>query len=131
MKKPSRFEAAVLGLAAAFALFAGGYFLADSRTSQGWTVETQRQDPLPISQPASSQSGEDRPDSLLEGEVINVNTASLADLDRLPGIGQSRAQAIVDWREETGPFQTVEDLLQVKGIGEGILSGLRDYVTVD
>ena len=131
MKKRSRFEVSVLALAAAFGVFAGGYFLADSRTSQTWTVETQRQEDLSADPPPASSPEDERPDSLLEGEVINVNTASLADLDRLPGIGEARAQAIVDWREENGPFQSVEDLLEVKGIGEGILSGLREYVTVD
>ena len=44
----------------------------------------------------------------------------------LPGIGEKRAQAILDWREENGPFTYVEDLIQVPGIGEGILAGLID-----
>ena len=48
---------------------------------------------------------------------------------QLPGIGEKRAQAILDWREEHGPFSYVEDLIQVPGIGEGILEGLIDYVT--
>ena len=70
------------------------------------------------------------PDSLLEGEVIDLNTASAADLTRLPGIGEKRAQAIVDYRESSGPFQSVEELTEVKGIGEGILAQVYDYVTV-
>ena len=70
------------------------------------------------------------PDSLLEGEVIDLNTASVADLTRLPGIGEKRAQAIVDYRESSGPFQSVEELTEVKGIGEGILAQVYDYVTV-
>ena len=70
------------------------------------------------------------PDSLLEGEVIDLNTASAADLTRLPGIWEKRAQAIVDYRESSGPFQSVEELTEVKGIGEGILAQVYDYVTV-
>ena len=48
-------------------------------------------------------------------------------LSRLPGIGEKRAQAIVAWREEHGPFQSVDELVQVSGIGEKLLAGLRDY----
>ena len=68
-----------------------------------------------------------RPDSLLPGETINVNTADLYDLQRLPGIGEKRAQDIITWREEHGPFLSVDGLDQVPGIGPGIVEGLREY----
>ena len=55
----------------------------------------------------------------------------MEDLQRLPGIGEKRAQAIVAYREEHGPFQTVDELDKVEGIGEGILAGLREYATVE
>lgn len=67
---------------------------------------------------------------MLEGEVLDLNTATLSDLTRLPNIGESRAQDILDWRAAHGGFTSVEELLDVKGIGEGILSQLRPYVTV-
>lgn len=67
---------------------------------------------------------------LLEGEVIDLNTATLSDLKRLPGIGEKKGQAILDWRQANGGFQSVEELVNVRGIGEGILSQLRPYVTV-
>lgn len=67
---------------------------------------------------------------LLEGEVLDLNTATLSDLTRLPGIGEKKGQAILDWREANGGFRSVEELLEVRGIGEGILSQLRPYVTV-
>ena len=70
------------------------------------------------------------PDSLLPGEKIDLNTAHPKDLERLPGIGEKRALAIADHREEQGPFETVEELLNVPGIGEGILAQMRDYCTV-
>ena len=66
---------------------------------------------------------------LLDGEAMDLNTASAADLTRLPGIGQVKAEAIVAWREEHGGFSSVEELLEVKGIGEATLEGLRPYVT--
>ncbi len=61
---------------------------------------------------------------------VDLNAASLEELTALPGIGPARAQAILDWREESGPFRYIEDLVQVPGIGEGILAGLEGYVTV-
>lgn len=62
---------------------------------------------------------------------INLNTASLAELDTLSGIGKVKAQAIIDYREANGPFQTVDQLVKVKGIGPKTLEKLRDKITVE
>lgn len=60
---------------------------------------------------------------------ISLGTATLEQLDTLPGIGPVTAQAILDHRSEHGPFTSVDDLLDVKGIGEKTLSDIRDQVT--
>jgi competence protein ComEA len=64
------------------------------------------------------------------GEKINVNTASAEELVALPGIGMAYAQRIVEYREKNGPFRKVDDLLNVRGIGEKTLERIRDRVTV-
>jgi competence protein ComEA len=61
---------------------------------------------------------------------VNLNTATAEDLDALPGIGPAIAQAIVDHRTQHGPFASVEDLLDVRGIGQSKLDTLRPEVTV-
>ena len=61
---------------------------------------------------------------------IELNTADAAALCSLPGIGQSRARAILAWREANGPFEAVEDLLQIPGIGEKTLEELREYLYI-
>lgn len=65
------------------------------------------------------------------GGKVNINTADVNELDRLPGIGPALAERIVRYREENGPFTSVDDLLNVSGIGEKKLEALRDYATVN
>ena len=60
----------------------------------------------------------------------NLNRASAQELEKVPGVGPVLAARIVDHRVANGPFQTVEDLLDVPGIGEKKLSGIRDYVVL-
>jgi competence protein ComEA len=60
---------------------------------------------------------------------ISLSTATLDQLEELPGVGPVTAQAIIDWRTANGSFTSVDDLLEVRGIGEATLSRLRDLVT--
>jgi competence protein ComEA len=62
--------------------------------------------------------------------VVDLNTATVADLDTLPRIGPGLAQRILDWRAANGRFNAAEDLLEVPGIGDRIFDGLRERVTV-
>jgi len=64
------------------------------------------------------------------GELVSVNTATAAELERLPGIGPVLAQNIVEHRQAHGPFSRAEDLLNVSGIGPSILEAIRDLVVV-
>ena len=57
---------------------------------------------------------------------VSINTGSLAELDSLIGIGEKTAQAIIDYRSSVGLFQKIEDLLNVKGIGEKTLAKFKD-----
>ena len=64
------------------------------------------------------------------GGVVNINRASVTELDALPGVGPSTAQAIVDYRTTNGPFSSPEDLLNVKGIGPAKFEAMRKLVRV-
>ncbi|MGQ9550536.1 MAG: helix-hairpin-helix domain-containing protein [Roseiflexus sp.] len=64
------------------------------------------------------------------GGLLNLNRATVAELDALPGIGSVLANRIIEWREREGPFQSVEDLGKVEGIGPALLAKLAPLVTV-
>jgi competence protein ComEA len=63
-------------------------------------------------------------------ELININTASAAELDSLPSIGPTLAQRIIDYREQHGPFINTEDIINVPGIGTGNYERFKDLITV-
>jgi competence protein ComEA len=63
--------------------------------------------------------------------VVNVNTATAEELVRLPGIGESKARAILDYRKERGAFKSVDQLREVKGIGDAALERIRSQVAVE
>ena len=79
--------------------------------------------------------GEDEADVALPtrsgGEVVFVNTATLEELDTLPGIGPAIAQRIIDFREQNGPFTNLESLMQVSGIGESLIGQLDGLVSFE
>ena len=62
--------------------------------------------------------------------LVNLNTATQAQLESLPGIGPARAKAILAYREQNGPFQSIDEITAVSGIGQGIFDNLQSLITV-
>ena len=153
MRGFSKYEKMILLMTAGVVLFAAGYYVAQQQKLKPYQVTVLGRDPEELEEKAASVVYEpekkeeaaqmeetvspeigdeavETPDSLVENEYIDLNTASAAELERLPGIGAGRAQTIVTYREEHGPFRTVDDLSHVTGIGSKILEQLRPYATV-
>jgi competence protein ComEA len=65
-----------------------------------------------------------------EQTTVDLNTASIAQLNEVSGIGNAKAQAIVEYRDKNGPFESVDDLRNVKGIGDKLLARLRPQLSV-
>ena len=68
-----------------------------------------------------------------EGEKsgkINLNTSTKEELMTLPGIGESKADSIIKYREEQGKFQSIEDIKQIEGIKDGVFQKIEDLITV-
>src|SRR5262245_54122825 len=62
--------------------------------------------------------------------TININTASAADLQRLPGIGAKTAGRVIEYRQKNGPFKKIEELMNVRGIGEKNFLKLKNQISV-
>ncbi len=118
MRRPSWAEGAalaltgaVLALYAALTLHAGGdYTISGAHPTQ----------PVVSAQPRV----------YLPDQLLDLNTATLDQLQLLPGVGPAKAQAILDYRESTGPFTAPEELMNVSGIGPATYEKLAPYITL-
>ena len=87
--------------------------------------------PPPISAPAATADlGASRMGGVTIAGLININLATQADLEMLPGIGPTTAANIIAHREANGPFATIEAIMDVPGIGEGKFAAMKDLITV-
>ncbi|MDF2179646.1 ComEA family DNA-binding protein [Aliiglaciecola sp. CAU 1673] len=80
-------------------------------------------------QALTEQEPQGEPAASSQIATININEASAEELTALPGIGKVKAEAIVNYREEHGPFEDVDDLTKVNGIGEQTVKGLKSKVS--
>jgi len=64
------------------------------------------------------------------GEKVNINTAGVDELVTLPGIGKAYAERIVEYRQKNGPFKKVEDIINVRGIGEKTFERIKERLTI-
>ena len=101
----------LLFLAAALYLTFG----ANRTTRDGYSVQTER--------PAAEEVAPER-------VLVDLNTATAEELETLTGIGPALAQAILDYRAEHGDFHSIDELMNVRGIGSAKLEGLRDEITI-
>ena len=70
------------------------------------------------------------PSLLFAGEAVNINTADKETLMAIKGVGEKRAEAIIAYREQNGPFKSVNDLAEVSGVGQATVDANRESLTV-
>jgi competence protein ComEA len=98
--------------------------------------ETAEQTQTVISSPAVRTEGVvldlvDETAAAAEGEIVNINTADVTQLDALPGIGPSTAEKIMEYRDTNGPFATIDEIMSVSGIGPAKFEQIQSFITVD
>ncbi|MBP3766254.1 MAG: helix-hairpin-helix domain-containing protein [Bacilli bacterium] len=66
----------------------------------------------------------------IQNEKVSINTATIDELQKIPGIGASKANDIISYREKNGSFNTIEDIKQVSGIGDALFEKIKDNITI-
>ena len=129
--RKKRVDSALVLWSAAILLFAGAFFLGRA-TLRGPVLETQHAAPGSAAQREwISKVQETAASAAAKSSRVCLNTAALDELLALPGVGEKTAERILAYRDTYGKFVTVEQLLDIEGIGEGLLEKLRPYVYVE
>lgn len=118
--KFSKAEWAAICLTVGTLLFLSGWFLRGAWGGQRYTLSAAH--PQRVAASPTAQV-------FVPDELVDINTATLEELMTLPGVGETRAQAILDHREAEGPFTYPEDLMDVSGIGRSTFEQLAAYIT--
>ena len=79
---------------------------------------------------SNNKENDSNQDNNIITDKININTASLLDLQTIPGIGESKAKAIIEYRDNEGIFNNIEDIKNVSGIGDSLYEKIKEYITV-
>lgn len=110
------------------AIQAAGGFSEDAAVSRINQAEV-LQDETRLYVPTINEIEEERFQEETDGKV-NINTASKEELMSLPGVGQAKAELIIQYREEHGRFQTIEDIMNISGIKDGLFGKIKDHIKV-
>ena len=96
-------------------------------SSQAQPTQEPAGETIPVEKDTSSEG----PQEVLVEKSVNLNTATLEELDLLPGVGPAIAQRIIDYREQNSGFYDIEEIMEVSGIGEKTFAKLEPYITVE
>ena len=118
LQKISKIEWLMLALTVIFLTVLSHLWIKAADTADGidYTITVTHREPEPVTPEAP--------------DPVNINTASSEELQTLPGIGPALAERIITYRIEHGLFRSIDDLINVKGIGPSVLADFRDLVTV-
>lgn len=98
------------------------------KLTDGMQIQVSSKAPVIKSNEQVNDTNSNSPNNNSSSNLININTATKEDLDTLPGIGPATAQKIIDYRQEHGNFSSIEDIKNVKGIGEAKFSKMQDKI---
>lgn len=101
----------------------------DEQIAQDQRLSQQNQNHY-LSKPQLSHSQVSSTGASADSAKVRINSASVADLQRIKGVGEKKAQAILEYRQKNGPFKTVEDLQNVKGIGSKFIEKNKNMLTL-
>lgn len=108
-------------------------YLSEDKIVGNITVEHSVQTPAPVNNPPVAQPPviEDQTKAEPKNEKININTSDSIQLQKLPGIGPTKSESIIAYREEFGGFRVIEEINEVKGIGDATYAKIKDFITVE